>query len=250
MKSIYKQSGRVLVALLFCLVGGAIYGCGAGDVGKTAVHNQVGEYAIEGEPIMAEQGELARRTGFLPQAAIANQPKGSDILNVNTRAGDALSGMLLSRMSSGAGVLVANMVDMDDLDKSTTLGRLSMQQIGSRLSQHGFKVLEPRLAKELRMEKHDGEFMLTRESLELLSATHDAHAVLTGVYTRNGGRLFMSVRVVRLADSAVLAAYEYYLPRGDDKFRAAYAGGAGDNGDIDPWDDFAGREKAFPPPSR
>jgi hypothetical protein len=123
-----------------------------------------------------------------------------------------------------------------------------MQQVGSRLSQHGFKVLEPRLSSSLRFDKKNGEFMLTRDSLLLLASSHDAHAVLVGTYSLSRDRVFLSVRAVRLQDSAVLAAYEYYLPRNDDvaALLEQDAGGMAYGGDG-LWRRYAEREKAFPP---
>ena len=57
----------------------------------------------------------------------------------------------------------------------------------------------------------------------------------------------MSARVVRLQDSAVLAAYEYYLPRNDDvdtllghNYRSMQTG-------REIWSRHAAREQAFPP---
>ena len=181
----------------------------------------------------------------LPHAVGVNPPGGAMMLSGNTQAGDALGDMLLPKVGSGGGILVTTMVDMENFDKSSAFGRASMQQIGSRLSQHGFKVLEPRLGSTLRFEKRQGEFMLTRDSMKLLANDYDAHAVLVGTYSEGKDKLFLSVRVVRLGDSAILGAYEYYLPKNEDV--EALMGVSRVPGGNHLWNRYMAREQAFPP---
>lgn len=201
--------------------------------------------ACSSGPGPENDAELAGRNAErLPHAVGANPPGGAVMLSGNTRAGDALGDMLLPRVGSGGGILAASLVDLDDLDRTSAFGRASMQQVASRLSQHGFKVLEPRLGATLRFEKRGGEFMLTRDSLRLLSDSYEAHAALVGTYSESKDKVFMSVRVVRLSDGAVLGAYEYYLPRNEDV--EALLGGARAPGGNHLWSRYATREPAFP----
>lgn len=189
----------------------------------------------------------SRRAERLPHAVGVNPPGGAMMLSGNTQAGDALGDMLLPKIGSGGGILTTTMVDMENFDKSSAFGRASMQQIGSRLSQHGFKVLEPRLASSLRFEKRQGEFMLTRDSMNLLTDNYDAHAVLVGTYSESKGKIFLSVRVVRLNDSAILGAYEYYLPKNEDV--QTLMGVSRVPGGNHLWSRYATREPAFAPAS-
>ncbi len=179
----------------------------------------------------------------LPHAVSQNPPGGVLMLSSNTKAGDALGNILLPRMGSTGGVLVTSLVNLEDLDKTCAFGRLTTQQIGSRLSQHGFKVLEPRLSSTLRFENREGEFMLTRESMRLLSTEYDAHAVMVGTYSESKDRVFLSVRVVRLNDSAVMAAYEYFLPKNDDVQALMGVGRGGHDNAL--WFKYAKRDQAF-----
>jgi hypothetical protein len=190
----------------------------------------------------SEKAGAAAAREALPHAALQKQDSGALLLAANTAAADALASQLLLRVGSASGILSANLVELNDLDKSSLFGQTCAEQLGSRLSQHGFKVLDSRLGAELRMEKTRGEFMLTRDSARLLTANHDAHAALLGVYSETGRRVFLSVRVVRLDDNAVIAAYEYYLPKDDDimSLLGSGAGRAGWN-----WSGYAAREQAF-----
>lgn len=152
-----------------------------------------------------------RAMPLLPQAMPMDPPAGSGMLSLNIHAGDALSQMLLVRMGSGSGILVTNLVELDNLEKTSAFGRLASQQIASRIGQHGFRVLEARLGSAFRMNSQ-GEFMLTRDTAQLLTTEYGAGAVLVGSYSRIGNRLFISARIVRLADNVLMGAYEYFLP--------------------------------------
>jgi TolB-like protein len=190
----------------------------------------------------SERAGLAASRAALPHAALQQQTRGTLLLAANTAAADALASQLLARVGSASGILSANLVELNELDKSSLFGQTCTEQISSRLSQHGFKVLDSRLGAELRMEKTQGEFMLTRDSARLLNANHAAHAALLGVYSETGRRVFLSVRVVRLDDNAVIAAYEYYLPKDDDIM--SLLGSSGNRAGWS-WSGYAAREQAF-----
>ncbi len=192
----------------------------------------------------------SRTVAYLPQAAPVNPPEGSQMLTMNTYAADALHNMIISRMSSGSGILVASLVELENFERTSAFGQISSQQIGSRLGQYGFRVLEARLGTTLRMDRKGGEFMLTRDSAKLLADTYDAGAALVGCYSDAGNTVYVSVRVVRLADNAIIGAYEYYLPRAGEvsSLLAVSSTGSGkkDGGDA-VWRRYNAREMAFPP---
>ena len=180
----------------------------------------------------------------LPQAMPVDPPPGSDVLTANIYAADAINAMLLARMGSGGGILAASFVEMDNYDKSSAFGRIASQQIGSRLGQHGYRVLEQRLGSEMWMNRN-GEFILSRDTARLLSTEYDAHAVLVGVYRVVHQRVYVSARVVRLSDNVVLGAYEYYVPLHDDALHMlSGAGSAGASGDA-VWRRYALRQPLF-----
>lgn len=185
-------------------------------------------------------------TPNLPQAMPVDPPDGSYMLTANTYAGDALHKMMLLRMGSGGGILTSTFVNLHDFERTSAFGRLASQQIGSRLGQYGFRVIEARLASSLNMVPRNGEFMLTRETANLLADTYDAHSVLVGGYSDEGNNIFVSARVVRLSDNVIMAAYEYYLPRDGDVSRLLSPGGSGGRHGDAVWDRYNRRTPAFP----
>ncbi|CAK7071318.1 MAG: hypothetical protein DELT_01901 [Desulfovibrio sp.] len=193
----------------------------------------------------------------LPQSMAVNPPPGSLLLTYNTYAGDALHKMLLLRMGSGGGILTTSFVDIHDMNRTSAFGRVSAQQVGSRLGQYGFRVIEARLANSMSMTpgpgNNAGEFMLTRETARLLADTYDANAVLVGCYSDYGNTIFVSARVVRLSDNTVMGAYEYYVPRDADVSLllsgSASNGRGGSIAGDGIWNHYNAREQAFAPGS-
>ncbi len=149
----------------------------------------------------------------------------SPLLKSSMAAADALSGMLYGRLGPGTPILAASLSDLEDLNQSSPMGRLISQQIASRLSENGYTVLDARLRGDMKFETGGGEFLLSRDTGQL-KHSYAAEAALTGTYSRGADRWYISTRVLRLADSAILAAYEYTLPLNGADVRAG-GGGTG-----------------------
>lgn len=209
---------RALLVICILALGAAVCGCSSGGPKPMAAFN-------------------------LPQAMPVDPPGGSLMLTSNTYAGDALHKMLLLRMSSGGGILTTNLVNLHDFNDTSAFGRVAAQQVGSRISQYGFRVIEARLASAMTMNPR-GEFILTRETARLLESTYDANAVMVGCYSAQGGNVYVSLRVVRLSDNTIMAAYEYYLPREGDVGRLL-ADSASRGGSDTVWRRYNARERAF-----
>ncbi|MBL7202856.1 MAG: hypothetical protein ISS63_00815 [Desulfobacteraceae bacterium] len=137
----------------------------------------------------------------------------SNLLESSYAAADSLGrGLRFRGVSLDEPILAASFVNIDDLTKSSTLGRIVSEQIASRLAQHGFKIVEVKLRQEsVFIKEGKGEFLLSREVLNL-GASRSAHAVLVGTYAVSKNFIFVSARVVRAEDSSVVTGYDYELP--------------------------------------
>ncbi len=145
---------------------------------------------------------------------LPNPQRYSNILETSYVAADSLGkGLRFRGITPDMPILAASFVDIDDLTQSSTLGRIVSEQIASRLAQHGFKVIETKLRQgSIFIKKGKGEFLLSRELLDL-SANQGAQAVLVGTYAVSEYFIFISARVVRTENSAVITGYDYELPQ-------------------------------------
>lgn len=113
--------------------------------------------------------------------------------------------------AAGAPFLVTTLVNIDQLEQSSTLGRLISEQVTSRMAQMGFGVVELKVRNGVYMKRNEGEFLLTREIKEVASA-HKAQAVIVGTYAESSSLIYVSLKLVNPANSMILAAHDYALP--------------------------------------
>jgi TolB-like protein len=127
------------------------------------------------------------------------------------RAADVLHTQLRDTEARQYPILVAAFVDSANVEDTSQVGRLVAEQVASRLGQLGYQMKDIQLRAHSVAVRPSGVLALSRR-LEEIAAEADAHAVLVGTYTAVGSRFFMNVRVVRSADSVVLAAADMELP--------------------------------------
>ena len=111
-------------------------------------------------------------------------------------------------------ILIASFVNINNLQESSTLGRMIAEHVSSRLSQRGHKIIDMRLRKtSVFMEEGKGEFLLSRDLLEV-SKNHNATAVVVGTYGESLNGVYVSARIVNPSDNTIIASCDYGLAMG------------------------------------
>ena len=130
----------------------------------------------------------------------------------NYAAADQLLSALKGKLIPGQSMIVATVVDINNLDQSSTLGRLISEQLSARFSQAGVQVIEMKFRESVLMQQSQGELMLSRNVKDLANA-HDAQAVLVGSYAESRDFVFVTLKVVQPKTDLVLAVDNYTLPK-------------------------------------
>lgn len=150
-------------------------------------------------------------------------PKG--LIGTNYRAADSLiKDSRTDKLYLSSPVLITSFVNIDDVQHSSTFGRIIAEQIGSRIAQQGYKVIEMKMRTDnifIRgntFRGDEGEFMLSRE-LRDISLKHNAQVVVVGTYAESQRRVYVTAKLVRTSDSVILTSYDYELPVGPDTKR-------------------------------
>ncbi len=107
-------------------------------------------------------------------------------------------------------IIVASLVNIDDLS-SSRLGRLISEQLMTRLVESGYTVTELKLRESIYIRHKEGELMLSREIPEI-SRKHAAQAVLVGTYATSINTLYLTIKLVGVADNQVISSYDYVMP--------------------------------------
>lgn len=135
----------------------------------------------------------------------------SRYVEANYRGADRIADMLRAQGYAGP-VMVASFASVDNLQRTSRLGRSLSEQYGSRLTQAGLNVIEVRLRNTIFVSSaNQGEFLLSREAREI-SAHHKAAAVVTGTYADAGDYIYVTVRAIELPTNRVIASHDYALP--------------------------------------
>lgn len=108
-------------------------------------------------------------------------------------------------------IIAATFVDIDNLQASSTFGRMLSEMFASGLVRAGLTVVEVKMRDSLFIEESTGELILSRD-VQRLSASHDAQAILIGTYAQAETTAYVNVRIVRTRDNVILGATSVQLP--------------------------------------
>lgn len=118
--------------------------------------------------------------------------------------------------SLGAGpVLVATVVNVNDMSQSAPLGRTLSEQYASHMATLGFNVKELKLRGDVFVKEGAGELLLSRE-IKDIARHHNAAIVLVGTYSAAANYTYVSLKLVRTEDSRILRGHDYALPNDRD----------------------------------
>jgi len=174
-----KITSRLALAAMMALSLGA---CGLGDPPATS-----STIDSPGPSRRGDLGTLTYRAVDLMLAETATMPKDTPIV-------------------------VATISSVDDLNKADPLGNMVSDFVRTRLVQTGNRVSEMRLRNAVLFDKRQGEIMLTRQLNRLIKPA-DAAVVVTGTYGASYTTVYVSLKMVTVADGRIIAGADYVIPR-------------------------------------
>lgn len=135
----------------------------------------------------------------------------NSLTDASIGAADRLAEQMHSGLDRPGGrVVVTSLLPVTTLTISTPFGQATAEQIGARLAQRGYDVVEIRLTNAIGINER-GEFALSRDA-RAIAQGHNAAAIVTGTYAIGADTVYVTVRAVAVDTSSVLAAQTYTLP--------------------------------------
>ena len=119
-------------------------------------------------------------------------------------------------------VLVATIVNVNDLSRSAPLGRTLSEQYATQMVASGFNVKEIKLRGDVFVKEGAGELLLSRE-LKDIARSQNASMVLVGTYSAAASVTYVSLKLVRTEDSRIVRGHDYALPNDRDVQRLLQA---------------------------
>jgi TolB-like protein len=144
-----------------------------------------------------------------PPPPTYEQAQASAFIKANYAAADVLASSI--DKTGNKPLLVSTLADVSKLEESSPLGRMISEQVASRFVQKGLPVVEMKLRDNVFVKNNEGEFVLTRRIREL-ATSYDANTAMVGTYTDAGDYVFVSLKLVDVATSQILASHDYALP--------------------------------------
>ena len=138
-------------------------------------------------------------------------PQRNPLIVSSQNAIHALADGMARHELGDAPVLVATVVNVNQLSRSAPLGRTLSELYASQLSRLGFNVKELKLRGDVFIQEGTGELLLSRE-IRNIADTHKASAVLVGTYAQARQNVYISIKLVRTGDSRIVRSYDYALP--------------------------------------
>lgn len=106
---------------------------------------------------------------------------GKTLVEANQNAADQLISQSNVFIDQQKPIIVTSLVNVDDVSKSSTLGRMSSEIIANRLSQQGYKVHEIKMGRDIFVIESEGELILSRD-LHQIAEKHDVQGFVVGTY--------------------------------------------------------------------
>ncbi|MCK5837937.1 MAG: hypothetical protein KAH09_11775, partial [Desulfobacula sp.] len=115
-------------------------------------------------------------------------PSDTGKINFQTETNEAVDELLnncIIKLDPVRPVIVASLVSIDDIQKSSTFGRMSSEIIASRLSQLGYSVKELKMSQnQIYIKRAEGEFVLSRD-IQNIATKNNVQAIVVGTYAIN-----------------------------------------------------------------
>lgn len=135
----------------------------------------------------------------------------SEFMEANYAAAGKLVSAPAVAIDKTVPLLVATVVNIDSLNRSSRFGRLISEHIATRLTQLGYNVVEMKLRSNVYIREGTGELLLSRDVRDL-SKTYNAQVVVVGNYAVASGYAYLTLKAVTVTDNRVIAAVNYLLP--------------------------------------
>ena len=143
------------------------------------------------------------------------EAKSSPFVAANREAMTALLAGVDIASLNGTPMLVATVVNVNDLRKAAPLGRTLSEQYASLLVERGLTVKELKLRGDIFVRETTGELMLSRE-IKDIAKLHSAGVVLVGTYSVAANATYVSIKLVRTDSGQILRGHDYALPNNSD----------------------------------
>jgi TolB-like protein len=146
---------------------------------------------------------------------VPNGKYDADIINTSHQAAEILASGANVKIGHKKPLIFASFVNINNLERSSSFGRIVSQQFATYFSSAGYNVAEMLLRQNVYIKQQQGEFLLSRE-LKNISKQHNAQAVVVGTYAVGKNSIYITSKMVNTHTNEIISSVDYALPIGPD----------------------------------
>lgn len=144
-----------------------------------------------------------------------DQVKDANLVEVSYDAVDTLLCKLKREVPKNSLVIVSTLLNVDDLKKTSSFGRIISDQIASALHNSGYQIIGMELPIDLFVMQPDGTLHLPDEVKQMLKH-YNAATLVGGVYAPGKKNTYVSLRMVNLETRNIISSTDLSVPMGPD----------------------------------
>ena len=138
-----------------------------------------------------------------------NHKKNIELIKKTKKATDVLLDSCNVSLNDKNSIIVTSLVNINNIQNSSTYGRMSSEIVASRMAQKGYYVKEIKLTQsKIFVRQNEGEFALSRRLKEIANK-HDIDALVVGTYAVGRQKVRISLRLVLTEDNRIACAHSY-----------------------------------------
>ena len=143
------------------------------------------------------------------------EPKDVDLVQVSYDAAKTLQEKLRKPLPQNGLIVVSTIVNVDNLNETSSFGRIVSDQIASAFNNSGYRIMAMEMPTELFVEEEDGLLRLSDKTEQVLG-THNAAALVIGVFAPGRRTAYVSLLVVDIETKTIISSTDFSVPMGPD----------------------------------
>lgn len=130
-------------------------------------------------------------------------------------AAEDLHKKILNKLPKNSLIVVSTLLNVDNLNQTSSFGRIVSDQIASAFNNFGYQVIGMEIPIDLFVMKEGGRFHLSDETKAMLRHYH-ASTLIGGVYAPGKHHGYVSLRMIDINSKNIIASTDFSVPMGPD----------------------------------
>ncbi len=143
------------------------------------------------------------------------EPKDADLVEVSYDAAETLKQNLKRTIPEGSLIIISTLLNVDDLKKTSSFGRIISDQLASAFHNSGYRIIGMEMPIDLFIMQEGGVLHLSDETKKILK-DYGAAAIVGGVYAPGKKTAYVSLRMIDTVSKNIISSTDLSVPMGPD----------------------------------